>query len=542
MHFSRSMKLTEGFRDVALKLQEDATALSQRDICSRLSDAVRDIGHDEGDYYCLVDVFGDDKSGDVIYSCNGNLMKAGYEFSTANGKQVAAIDVDNAVDVMPRTSYEEEADDEDHYASMEESFKRDKLYTELPLYERFISKGERDNASAGDFAGKGKSFPILKPGDVMAAVHSMGRAGSSNVGTSTLKANIIRIAKKKGWTKYLPKAWQGDSSESALSAAAAGSIPLKESAATLETIVLKEAKADYEIKLIAPGKGSSAFYPKEVLQRDGPKVFTKGTHVYLNHPTSTEEAERPEGDVKNLAGVLTTDAAYHESHAKGPGLYARMKVFADHAQTVEEKAPHVGMSIRASGKAESKQVKEGLPVLTELTSAESVDVVTHAGAGGMILTEAARESAGSHEEEDMSDTKRLIEAAVQPFYARQRREDARSEVTRLLADVTLPEAAKQRIAERVIEKLDVSKDPDSKALRESVIAEAKAEGEYLASIMPAGMVHGMGIAEVESTVSKKERKALKEARKADKREAIDVFESLGMPKDAAKIAAKGRVA
>jgi hypothetical protein len=169
-----------------------------------------------------------------------------------------------------------------------------------------------------------------------------------------------------------------------------GTLALVESASTLETIVLKEAKADYGIKLIAPGKGSSAFYPKEVLERDGPKVFKAGTHVYLNHPTAAEEASRPEGDVKNLAGVLTTSAVYNEAGASGPGLYARMKVFADHAQTVEEKAPHVGMSIRASGIAESGKSKDGLPVLKELTSAESVDVVTKAGAGGMILQEGAR--------------------------------------------------------------------------------------------------------------------------------------------------------
>ena len=80
--------------------------------------------------------------------------------------------------------------------------------------ERFIGKAERDSADAGSFAGKNKSFPILKPGDVMAAVRSMGRAGSDNVGTSTLKANIIRIAKKKGWTKYLPQAWQSGSDSS----------------------------------------------------------------------------------------------------------------------------------------------------------------------------------------------------------------------------------------------------------------------------------------------------------------------------------------
>src|SRR5690348_11987205 len=127
------MKLTDGFSAVALKLQEDSTALSQRDICSRLSDALRDIGNDEGEYYYIVDIFGDDQSGDVVFSCNQDLKQAPYEFSTVNGKQVAAIDMDSAFDVYSHVSYEPEADDEDHYASMEAAFKAAKLYTELPL-------------------------------------------------------------------------------------------------------------------------------------------------------------------------------------------------------------------------------------------------------------------------------------------------------------------------------------------------------------------------------------------------------------------------
>ncbi len=169
-------------------------------------------------------------------------------------------------------------------------------------------------------------------------------------------------------------------------------VPLKlvESAAMSETIALREAKSDYEIKLIAPGKGSSAFYPAEVLKRDGPKVFKAGTHIFTNHPTAAEEAARPEGDVRNLAGVLTSNAVYHESHTKGPGLYGRIKVFADHAQMVEEKAAHVGLSIRASGIAESGAGRDGVPILKSLTAAHSIDVVTRAGAGGMILTEADR--------------------------------------------------------------------------------------------------------------------------------------------------------
>ncbi len=326
-------------------------------------------------------------------------------------------------------------------------------------------------------------------------------------------------------------------------------IKLTESAATTEEIKLTESRADYEIKLIAPGKGSSAFYPSEVLKRDGPKVFTAGTHVYLNHPTAAEEAQRPEGDVANLAGVLTSTAVYHEQHAKGPGLYGRMKVFADHAQLVEEKAAHVGMSIRASGVAESGKMRDGVPVLKELTGAESVDVVTRAGAGGMILTEAARPAESQQEVSDMDaaeltalkeslaaqaeTNRKLLERAI--------RGDAREEASRILAGVTLHEAAKQLVIETVLRDIP-QKDGnlDTVTFKESVESEAKRVGAAISAATGGARVTGMGSAPVQIDAKEAERRAA--LAKTDEEEAVRIFESLGMPKEAAAAAAKGRAA
>ena len=274
-------------------------------------------------------------------------------------------------------------------------------------------------------------------------------------------------------------------------------------------------------------------------------MFKQGTHVYLNHPTQAEEAARPEGDVKNLAGVLTTDASYNESHAKGPGLYARMKVFADHAQTVEAKAPHVGMSIRASGKAESRQTKEGLPVLTELTSAESVDVVTRAGAGGMILSESAA-TAANLEVENMTaaDVQKLVEAGVRKATLP---DTARKEATRLLEGVTLPEKTKLRVIEAAVKTLDLEQPLDLEAFGKVVAKEAKAEGQYLAEITGSGRVLGMGAAPVaiDPKEVKEKRKALKEARrplKEARRDDVDVLESLTGDRKIAKLIADREVA
>ena len=500
------------------------------DVRARLADAVNDAHRASGNYGGYIDHTGDGETGDCIYSCNGDIRSAPYEIGNQGGKAVANIDMDSSSNVVPMTTYQEEADDDDHYAGMQEAFIKANLYTELPLYERFISKGERDKADDGDFAGKGKSFPILKPGDVSAAVHAMGRAGSGNYGMAQLKANIIRIAKKKGWTSSLPKAWQnggdGDSKESIVSRGT-GYLKLMESAVTLETIVLKEAKADYEIKLIAPGKGSSAFYPAEVLKRDGPKVFTQGTHVYLNHPTAAEEAARPEGDVKNLAGVLSTSAVYHENHAKGPGLYARMKVFADHAQTVEEKAAHVGMSIRASGVAESNKKQDGLPVLKQLTSAESVDVVTRAGAGGMILNEGLRPGNQQEGEMTLQEAQKLIDdgikTATAPLLERALRGDAREEALNVLEGSRLPDATKRKIIEASLKQIPTKDGAlDAEKFRAVVVAEAKAEAEYLATVTGRGNVVGLGPSFGAPAV---DQDKLREAEKRQRKEAKRLRES-----------------
>lgn len=503
-----------------------------------LSNAVRAAHPDQWADY--MDHTGDGESGDCIYSASGSMHSAPYKIEKVGDKVAAHVDTANAKKVIPHVSYVQQAEDDDHYSTMEAAKKG--LYAGLPMYERFIAKSERDAAGEDSFAGKGKSYPILKREDVKAAVHAMGRAGAGNYGMAQLKANIIRIAKAKGWSDELPKAWQDSGADSKESASpTTGAVRLVESAMTLDPIVLREARADYEIKLIAPGKGSSAFYPAEVLRRDGPSVFKAGTHVYVNHPTLAEEAQRPEGDVKNLAGVLATDAVYHESHAKGPGLYARMKVFADHGQMVEEKAAHVGMSIRACGEREAAgKTKDGVPILARLTSAESVDIVTKAGAGGLILTEAARDAVTVEGEDDMSEQEKqeLREAA------RVVREGAaRQLATALLADVSLFPVAKNKVIEAAVASMPMKDGAlDREAFTTLVRESAKREGEYLAELLGTGRVMGMGGGSAPTASTEADRKALKEARKRNEEltEAqVDVFADLMGNRKAAEYAVKG---
>lgn len=415
-------------------------------------------------------------------------------------------------------------------------------------------RGSGNWGSYVDHTGDGKEGDVIysSGGDTMSAPYSITSSGSKQtaaVDTAKAQKVIPVVSYKKQVTST------SESASATETNVTGGAVKLCESATTLETITVREAKADYEIKLIAPGKGSSAFYPAEVLKRDGPGVFKAGTHVYVNHPTLAEEAARPEGDVKNLAGVLTTDAVYHESHAKGPGLYGRMKVFADHGQMVEEKAPHVGMSIRAGGIAESGKTRDGLPILKELTHAESVDIVTRAGAGGMILTESAagaqtQEVVAMTAEEAKVEAKKQVDLAVaeavKPLRERAIRADARDEAVSVLKDVTLPQEAKTRIVERAVATLPLNDkgELDASKFRETVVAEAKSEGEYLAKVTGSGRVFGNG-SSAGFSETKPDKKALKEARKEQEEEmehAVSVYQRLGLSEAGAKAAAKGRVA
>lgn len=133
----------------------------------------------------------------------------------------------------------------------------------------------------------------------------------------------------------------------------------------------------WRAKVIEAGQGSSAYYPERVLE-DYASVFRAGTHVYIDHPTLSEEFERPERSVSDLIGKLATDAVYEDG-----ALYAEVEFYDRFAPVIMEMAGDVGLSIRAFGTAEEGD--DGTPILTSFVEVLSVDVVTRAGAGGALI-------------------------------------------------------------------------------------------------------------------------------------------------------------
>ena len=545
--------LRSGFILLAQRLQE-AADISHKTVRDLLSSAVQDAHKGTGSWANYVDHTGDGESGDCIYSCDSSMCRAPYEIRTAGDKTAANVDTAKAEKVIPVMAYQKAADDDDNYTTMEEAFKTSRIYTELPIYERFISKAERASADEGSFAGKNKSFPILKAADVSAAVHAMGRAGSDNYPPVKLKANIIRIAKEKGWAGELPSSWTDatKTSEAQNVARETSGLKLVESAGVelLGAISVTEAaRTTYPIKVISPGTGSSAHYPAHVVEKMAPLV-KPGTLMFWNHQTSAQEAERPEGDLDHLAAIITKQGEWKAEGPKGPGVYAEAKVMADYAQKVEERAPHIGLSIRAGGTTTGKTVN-GKPELKSIDHIESIDYVTKAGRGGMALVEAAKSAgllpeAARHavdhnktgDEMTVEQQNMLREAGRLVLHG-----EARRVALDALSDVSLNESAKEEVIRRVTKAIPTKEGLlDEATFRESVKDEAKAIGAFVASVVGSGRVYGMGAGAPAVQLTEAQREAAEKAEARALKEAENVFADLMGNPVAAAIAAKGRAA
>lgn len=161
-----------------------------------------------------------------------------------------------------------------------------------------------------------------------------------------------------------------------------------------------ETPGRYLVQLINPGWGSSGYYSADVLSEAATKgVFPAGLHMYADHPTATDEAERPGRSVRDLWGVLESPATVDPVSG---ALVAEARVFSPYRPLVEEMRDAIGLSIRAGGYAETGEAdgREG-PIITELTEALSVDFVTAAGRGGKVLE--LIESARVEPREDVAD-------------------------------------------------------------------------------------------------------------------------------------------
>lgn len=143
------------------------------------------------------------------------------------------------------------------------------------------------------------------------------------------------------------------------------------------------------VTIITPGKGSSGEYPPETIKKLAESsIWDSPVHMYMNHATGSERASRPEGDIRELAGVIDGRPVIDDSGA----LVGRAKIFPEYRDFIRERAPYIGVSINASGIMAPGKDR----VIKEITQVDSVDFVTKPGRGGKItaVLESSREVDG----------------------------------------------------------------------------------------------------------------------------------------------------
>jgi hypothetical protein len=313
------------------------------------------------------------------------------------------------------------------------------------------------------------------------------------------------------------------------------------------------------IKIIAPGWGRAGYYSAELLERDGPGIYKRGTQMYMDHPTVTEANERPERSVRDLVGTLASDGRWQENGADGPGIYADAQVVEGFRDALGELAPHIGISHRALGDAEAGEAEgQSGPIVQSIVEVKSVDFVTKAAAGGKVLElmESVRARIGKPRKDMNMPTERELKEAQDGRQAAEKERDelkeaqttqatelarlqeaglireAREVATEVLGKVEhLPELTQARLVESVSAKPPVKdgvldKDAFGKALEEA----AKAEIEYLAKLTKSGSIRGLG--ESGDGVDADAEKM--------KTQLTEAFQRLGLSESGAKIAVAGR--
>ena len=250
----------------------------------------------------------------------------------------------------------------------------------------------------------------------------------------------------------------------------------------------------YRIRIIVPGQGSSGIYTAENLAESAP-LFKAGTEMFIDHPTETEEWERPERSIRDYAGVFLEDATVGEDGA----LYTVCKVFSGVNELIKDKWEHIGVSINAWC---ADPISES-GIVPPIAGVRSVDFVTTPGAGGAIidLLESNRndnyvKEAGMDKEieskfdelkgeiasaiEALGSKLEAAMATIQEAKAEEPTEEASVDVDsvleagRKIAESGLPEAAIVRVREAVKAGADVDSALESERayLKEAVAATA----------------------------------------------------------------------
>lgn len=145
--------------------------------------------------------------------------------------------------------------------------------------------------------------------------------------------------------------------------------------------LLDATDGSYPVVLLTPGQGATAYYSEEVIRRDAPSAFPRGTHVYLNH-LQEGETRSPE----KILGTLVDETVIREDGA----AVNRFKPVKRWQDLVEDVHKIAGLSINAAGSAKLGMINGRTTRIAESIDyhiANSVDLVSYPGRPGSGFTE-----------------------------------------------------------------------------------------------------------------------------------------------------------
>lgn len=273
-----------------------------------------------------------------------------------------------------------------------------------------------------------------------------------------------------------------------------------------------------EAVIIVEGKSANdRLYTPAALQT-GIEIFS-GRAVFADHPTSVEEAQRPERSVRDVIGRL--GQAYVGKDANGkPALRAPLTISKaeEGLKTKIEEGILGQMSIHAQGTG--RRGTDGVFVVEAFVNHPhtSVDLVTVAAAGGYVdLNESVRvagEQAVDTEETAVTEAQpapelitlresnRLLLEENTRLFRESRTSDARLQFAGLIRKSTLLPASRQRVWEQAQSLIESFATHGSQQTPDHLKGEfaklIEAETAYIAKLVPNGAVSGLQVEVVES--------------------------------------------
>jgi len=311
------------------------------------------------------------------------------------------------------------------------------------------------------------------------------------------------------------------------------------------------AKEIYEgilpLRIIRPGFNESKerYYSNQSI-KDASRIF-ENTKMYADHPTPSEEKERPERSIRDWVSTLHDTRVSESQNAVGKA-HIHSGWLKEMVQNLFEQGNlnQLGTSINAVGTA-TKQTIDGIETLyiESLTGGKSVDFVTEAGAGGQaglkesisdeildtelidlamlkdarpdlvkLLEGEVRENLKQEVKKAMENEERVkelegqietltterdtLKEAAEQAVKEKAKAEAQASIKEAVDKAELPDAAKERLVERF-------KDSES---AEGIEEAVKSEIDYIAKLSEAGKVKGLGGSKPDT---EKDHEALKES-------------------------------